>query len=284
MTAVSARALPVRRGWFVIPALAGALVGAYALWLHVTSDPLADVHAYYDAATRLNAGLPLYRSGGAEDYLYPPLVAILFRPLALLPFEVAAGIWEALLLAAFATTLWRLGIRRPATWLAAGILGVAIGWALGIGQAEAILTLLLTVGSPLSVALAGSVKLFPFLVGLYWLARRDWRTLGRFVSWTVGLSLLQLVVDPADTLAYPGAISLRQLGSIGNVSPFVLSPLLWAFLLVVGVGVTIRLGRTRWGWGAAVALSVFASPRLFVYMLMSLLACLRRDDNVPPPV
>ena len=284
MTAVAARARPVPRSLFAL-AVIGALAGAYLFWLHVTTDPLADVRAYYDAGARLNAGQPLYQPGADPDlaqfYRYPPLLAILFRPLAILPFDVAAGIWEALVLAAFGITLWRLGIRRPATWLAVGMLGIPIGWTLAIGQAQAIVTFLLTLGSPLAVALAGHLKLFPVLVGLYWLGRRDWRNLGWFVAWTVSLGLLQLVLEPANTLAFLRLTNFGQVGSVHNFSPYALSPLLWAVLVVVGVAVTLRLGRTRWGWSAAVALSVLATPRLLTYMLMTLLACLRRPDESP---
>jgi alpha-1,2-mannosyltransferase len=284
MTATLARARPVPRLWFAL-AVIGALAGAYMLWLHLMTDPLIDVRAYYEAGARLNVGQPLYPLGADPDlaqfYRYPPLLAILFRPLALLPFDVAAGIWEALVLAAFGLTLWRLGIRRPATWLAVGILGMGIAWTLAIGQAQAIVTLLLTLGSPWAVALAGHLKLFPLLVGLYWLGRRDWRNLGRFVAWTVGLGLVQLVLEPANTLAFLGLTNLQQVGSVHNFSPYALSPLLWASLVVIGAAVTLRLGRTRWGWSAAVALSVLASPRLLTYMLTALLACLRRPDEAP---
>jgi len=285
MTATPARVRPVSRGLFAL-AVIGAFAGVYMFWLHVTTDPLADVRAYYEAGARLNAGLPLYPPGADPDlaqfYRYPPLLAILFRPLALLPFEVAAGIWEALVLAAFGLTLWRLRVRRPATWLAVGMLGVPIAWALAIGQAQAIVTLLLTLGSPGATAVAGHLKLSPLLVGLYWLGRRDWRNLGWFVAWTVGLGLLQLVLEPANTLAFLRMTNLEQVGSVHNFSPYALSPLLWAGLVVIGGAVTLRLGRTRWGWGAAVALSVLASPRLLTYMLMTLLACLRRPDEAPP--
>jgi hypothetical protein len=264
-------------------AVIGALAGAYVFWVHATTDPLADVHAYYDAGARLNAGLPLYPAGAdpnaAEFYRYPPLLAMAFRPLALMPFDVAAGIWEALVLAAFGATLWHLGFRRPATWLAVGMLGLPIAWTLAIGQAQAIVTLLLTLGNPWAVALAGHLKLLPFLVGLYWLGRRDWRNLGRFLAWSLCLGLLQLVLEPANTLAFMGLTNLGQVGEVHNFSPYALSPLLWGALVVVGVGVTLRLGRTRWGWSAAVALSVLATPRLLTYMLITLLACLRRPDD-----
>ena len=78
----------------------GIIIGLDTLILHLTTDPLADVHAYYDAGARLNAGLPLYdQPAGTNDadfYRYPPLLAVAFRPLAMLPFETAALIWEGL--------------------------------------------------------------------------------------------------------------------------------------------------------------------------------------------
>ena len=88
-------------------------IGLQTLVLHLTLDPLADVRAYYDAGARLNAGLPLYvqpaRPDDAAFYRYPPLLAVAFRPLALLPFETAALIWEAVLLVAFVGTVVRSG-------------------------------------------------------------------------------------------------------------------------------------------------------------------------------
>ena len=260
-----------------------ALGGIRMFLFHLSYDPFTDIHVYYDAAARLNAGLPLYPPGAR---IYPPLFSILFRPLALLPFEVAATIWEGVLLAALGLTLWRIGIRRAATWWAVLVLSIGIAWTLAIGQVEAIVTLLLTIGSPFAVALAGNIKLFPLVVGIYWLARRDWQRLGLFVGWTVGLVLLQLILDPADTRAFPGTLSPGQVGSevasVGNLSPFVISPLLWAVVVAVEVAIAFRLARTRWGWAAAVGLAVLAPPRVFSYNLMTLLACLRRPDVVRP--
>jgi hypothetical protein len=282
MTAAPERAQLVSWLWFAL-AVIGALAGAYLFWVHATTDPLADVHAYYDAGARLNAGLPLYPAGAdpnaAEFYRYPPLLAIAFRPLALLPFDVAAGIWEVLVLAAFGATLWRLEIRRPATWLAVGVLGLPIDWTLAIGQAQAIVTLLLTLGNPWAVALAGHLKLFPFLAALFWLGRREWRDLGWFVAWSVGLGLAQLILEPANTMDFLRLTNLGQVGSVQNFSPYAMSVLLWAILVVVGVGITLRFARLRCGWGTAVAMSVLATPRLLTYMLMTLLACLRRNPS-----
>ena len=70
----------------VLGAVVGLLLGIETVVLHLTTDPLADVHAYYDAGARLNAGQPLYDQPATTDeadfYRYPPLLAILFRPLA----------------------------------------------------------------------------------------------------------------------------------------------------------------------------------------------------------
>lgn len=109
----------VRLAVFAV-AVIGYPAGLAELAMHLARDPLADIHAYYDAGARLNAGLPLYPASAdpnaADFYRYPPLTAIIFRPLAALPFPLAAGAWEALILAAFAITLcWpaRGGAGRP---------------------------------------------------------------------------------------------------------------------------------------------------------------------------
>ena len=47
---------------------------------------------------------------------------------------------------------------------------------------------------------------------------------------------------------------------------------------MVGVIVAWRLAPTRWGWPVAVALSVFATPRLLIYQLSTLVAGVREPD------
>lgn len=269
----------LRLGVFAL-AVGLAIAGGGEFWLHIRGDPLTDFRVYYDAAARLNAGLPLYPPGAR---IYPPLFEIVLRPLALLPFDLAAAVWVGMTGVAFLLTLWRIGLARPATWLAVGMLGIGIGWTLAIGQAEILVTLLLTLGSPMTVALAANIKIFPILAGTYWLARRDWRNLGRLIAWTTAFILLQLALDPANTLAFPATLTVvgSQISTPGAaiLSPFSVSPALWAALLILGIAATLRLGRTRWGWAAAVALSVLASPHLLAYMLTSLLACLRQPDH-----
>ncbi len=257
-----------------------ALVGGFVFIFHLMTDPLIDVHAYYEAASRLNAGLPLYAAQGDVNsphyYFYPPLLAIMFRPLALLPFEVAAVLWEIGMVAAFGLTLWLLGVRSRWTWIAVGILAGPIAWSITVGQAQVLVTLLLTLGNPAAVAAAAQIKLLPALVALYWLGRRDWRRLALFVGWSVLFLVAQVLVEPAGTAAFVSQTNLGLVGQVNNLSPYAVSPVLWAALAAVGLFITVRLAPTRVGWAAAVAYSVLATPRLLEYVLMTLLAALRR--------
>lgn len=269
----------------VLVAGLGLVLGLMTLVYHLTTGPFVDVEAYYEAGRRLNEGLPLYPTdadtNAADYYRYPPLLAILFRPLALLPYPVAVAAWMTVLLVALAATIRHLGARRPATWLVLAILGRPFGWALAVGQAQVLVTLLLALGSPLGLALATNLKIFPAIAALWWIGRRDWRQLARFAGWMAALILIQLVLEPANTIAFVQSTSLEQVGAVENLSPYGISPALWAVLVAAGLLLALRLAPTRWGWAAAVAVSVLAPPRLHLYMLSTLLAVLARPVASP---
>jgi hypothetical protein len=273
----------------IVLAVFGAAAGVAVAWMHVVGDPLADAHAYYEAASRLNAGQPLYPPGidpsSNHIYLYPPLFAVLLRPLALLPYSLFALAWELIVVLAFVVLLRHLGVRKRSTWIAVGLLGIPIGWALSVAQAHIPMTLLMALGQPWSIAVAANLKLFPALIALWWLGRREWDSLVAFGIWSALLVLAQLVLEPAGTRAFLGSVGFAQLGEVRNISIFTVSPLAWAGLLAVSGVVVLLAARTRWGWPLAVTLATLAPPRLLVYMLTSLLAGLRepRAPGVSDP-
>jgi glycosyl transferase family 87 len=277
------RAHIVRLSWFTL-AVVMALAGLGVAWQHLLSDPLGDARAYYDAATRLNLGHALYPAGAdpnaAEFYRYPPLLAIALRPFALLPYQAFALLWELVVIGSFALLVRQLGARSERTWLAIGVLGIPIGWALSIAQAQVPMTLLVAIGQPWSIALAANLKLFPALVALWWIGRRDWQATIAFVAWMLLLALVQLLLDPQGATSILNVVTLADVGGVRNVSPYLLSPAAWAILLGAGVLATLLVARTRWGWAAAVTLATLASPRLLVYMLMSLIATVREPKPV----
>ena len=286
------RATLVRLGNLGLFALAvvGAAAGVAVAVMHVLGDPLADAHAYYEAASRLNAGQPLYPANLNPNenhiYLYPPLLAMVLRPLALLPYAWFALLWELVVIATFVWLLQHLGVRKRSTWIAIGLLGVPIGWALTIAQAHIPMTLLMALGQPWSIALAANLKLFPVLIALYWLGRRDWESLLAFFVWTAILVVAQLVIDAPNTFAFVKAIGLDQTGEPGvlrNFSIYTVSPLAWIGLLFAGCVAILVAARTRWGWAVAVTVATLAPPRLLVYMLTSLLAGIRQPKAAGEP-
>jgi hypothetical protein len=268
-------------------AVLGLVLGIQTLILHLSTDPLADVHAYYDAGTRLNAGLPLYdqpaTTNDNEFYRYPPLLAIVFRPLALLSFEAAAAVWEAFLVVCLALTVARLGLNRR-TLLVLGMLALPTLWSLAVGQAQIVVTLLMAFGSPLALALAAHLKIFPALAAIWWLGRRDLRSFAWFVAWVAAIGVVQLVLEPAGTLTFPSSLGLEQVGDVENRSLYAYSPIAWAVAVVAGTVVAWRLAQTRYGWAAAVALSVLATPRLLIYQLSTLVAALREPRSTASAV
>ena len=269
-------------------AVVGGLAGLWVLWMHITGDPIADAQAYYAAAHRLNEGQPLYPKGADAThnliYLYPPLLAIVLRPLALAPYYVFALTWEFIVVGTFLLTIRQLGA-GPRVFTAIGILGIPIGWALGVGQAHVPLTLLLAIGQPWSIALATDIKLFPALIALWWVGKRDWESFIAFLGWSLVFAIVQLVLEPGGTIAFAkGAIGLDQLGDVRNYSPYAWAgPIAWAAYLVTGILVTVGLARTRWGWAAAVALGTLSPPRLLLYMLTGLLAAIREPRIAGQP-
>jgi len=258
----------------IAAAVVGVALGLETLVLHATTDPVHDLRIYYDAGARLNAGQPLYDADATDSeglYLYPPLTAIAFRPLAILPFEVVAVGWELAMVAALTMTIWRAGVREPVV-LAVAWLALPILWALSIGQIEPLVTLLLAVGSPVGVALAANLKVFPVLVAIYWLARREWHAVARLLLALAALLVVQAVLEPAATAEWLRLTWLRPAFAVRSISPFAIHPVVWLVFVAALAAIAVRSARTRYGWAAAVALAVLAYPRLLVYQLMSLLA------------
>jgi hypothetical protein len=176
-----------------------------------------------------------------------------------------------------------LGARRRSTWIAIGLLGVPIGWALSVAQAHVPMTLLMALGQPWSIAVAANIKLFPALIVLWWLGRREWESVAAFAIWTTLLVIGQIVLEPAGSFAFFQSVGFAQLGEVRNISPFIMSPLVWIGLLMAGGLVVLLTARSRWGWPLAVALATLAPPRLLVYMLTSLLAAVRQPKAAGEP-
>ena len=68
-----------------------------------------DFRIYYDASVALRRGEDIFAAWNPNSpltYIYPPLLAILFMPLTLLPLEVAAAVWTVVSMFLLFACLW----------------------------------------------------------------------------------------------------------------------------------------------------------------------------------
>jgi hypothetical protein len=274
-----------------------------------------DFSAYWLAARHLLGGQPIYTAAqlagpyepqlqGQFLYLYPPFLAVVVIPLALLSPETygpAMVVW-ALLGAAIATAVV-VGVARlegllPDRERALFLLAAAFAFPplvaeLVLGNVHVLLLGLFAlawwgtrVGGRGGEAVAGGavgtaalIKLFPAVVLLWFVVTGRWRA----AVWSAGavavLALLTLPITGIQPwLDYPKAI--RDLGAPANTTD-ALAPSLWLGSIlptVVARGVVLVLGLALVGWSAArleerasfgisVAVSVLVAPSLFQHYL-----------------
>jgi hypothetical protein len=184
-------------------------------WLSDPTTVGSDVSNYYAAGQRLNDGHDLYRLQPGDlpvpvqppyytaPLVSPPPVAVAWRPLALLPRDLAIRAWWAVaVLAAVATTVWFTGLGSLVVTLAV----LALSTELAITALSAnINTFLLAgfaavwlgrrsgqpalVGSLVAIAVA--VKILPILLVLWLLVGRRWTE----IAWFAGVGAVIGVVS-----------------------------------------------------------------------------------------
>lgn len=213
-----------------------------------------DFPSYYLAAHRLLQGQDIY-SGlrtearlrlGMEGYFIdsavgPPAFAMVLAWLALLPYPVAWGVWQALSLVALACSIWlivrelRLTLYKQ-EWVTLGcalVLFPPLAFHLVYAHTELFLLLTLTFAwlclrrdrtilAGLLLGLAAATRLYPVLFILFLLQRRAWKALVAAAGAAVGISALAgLACDPGAYLRY-GAIQREVIPNLyglqGNAS------------------------------------------------------------------
>lgn len=237
-------ALPQHRIGVVLAVLASA--AALFPWLVDAGPSLRyaiDIDVYREGARAFLSGENLYtrsyRVGGIElPFTYPPLAAILFIPLALVPYGVALVGWTLL---SAVLLWWCLTIvlrhlfpalpdadhRVIATWLLPlALVAEPVRETLAFGQINIILMALVLADTltrrPLLprgvlIGLAAAIKLTPAVFILVFLVRRQWRAAAVTFLSGVGVTLAAGVVSLDNSLTY-WLNTLRDTGRIGNES------------------------------------------------------------------
>jgi len=237
-----------------------------------------DFSAFYTAGEALNAGLSPYRNpitatpviwDGVDlfqhsRFLYPPLVATLFQPVALVPSHVAKYLWMIVSLVALFASL-HLVLRL----FGAGGNGVVTGLTalvsltfhplltfLERGQIDSITLLLVTLGITLMsrkrrsgvagilIALATLLKLHTLLVVPYLVLRKQWRVLAGYAAGAVLIVVLSLVFCGPRALQQYVTVEFPRISRFGEwgtddmrVDPAIVES------LQPGEGLTVKDGR-----------------------------------------
>jgi hypothetical protein len=261
--------------WIVLVAfyLALGLLGAW--YLSGTTSPGADLATYQRAGEALwTTGDPYSEAAAVPEdyrYRYPPLLAMAIPVLGWPP------LWFALIAIATVVPIW-IGFRvsGPAGLLPAALLVGAWGQQLLNGNAQAFVVALLAIVpftgavGAVGLAVATMLKLHPALAIVWYLGRREWRSLAWYLGAMAVLAAVQLpwlsamlnyyLTDPTATETIPG-MSLRALGFV----PWVLGTAL------VGIA-ALWFARSRYGWLLATLLQLVALPRVLLVNLALLLA------------
>jgi hypothetical protein len=241
--------------WFV------AIGFAALYWFYLTSDGgnAVDAHAYWAAD-------PNHLYGNAADpvehgsYLYSPAFELVIGWGRLLPFEVFAAIWRALLLVVL---VWLAG---PLTLPV--LLFVPVASEVNAGNIQILLAASVVAGFRYVGTWA-----FPLLtkftcgVGLIWfMIRREWHHLAVALATTGAIALLTFVIWPGRWVDYAAFIT-QGAPNLPAVPPFYW-PL--AVRLPFAVVIVVIASLRGWRWllvaGTVIALPIFYVPSIAMFV------------------
>ncbi len=212
----------IRPSRWLSGAIVVGFVGLYA-WFFVnaanrigTESELGDFYHFYYGARAMADHQDIYASwrGG---YIYPPLLAFVLMPVALLPLQAAAVLMLLVNIGLSLLTI-RAGARECVDRFAAPATGLTVGGAALLGtllttdkikgelqmwQTNVVMLLMLTVAlrwldrrpwlAGLALGFAFNIKYLAVVMLPYLLLRRRWRAAGGFIAGIVGFALLPAV-------------------------------------------------------------------------------------------
>jgi hypothetical protein len=254
-------------------------IGLFNVYAAVTHWTLSDAAAYWQAGLRIRDGEPLYpvlsNVDASEVYRYAPWFAWAAVPFTFLPQQLAGAVWSVILLLASAVALVPL-VRSRAWLLVVFFAPILIGIsAVGNVQPLVVAPLVWGVdrrGGPLAIGAAASLKIFPILFALVYVGRGQW--------WRAAASLAVAALLWAPALLY----DLHGYATdAGQAASLISVPALWALVVGLAAGVTLRLSRagSRWQWLAAATTVVISLPRLFVYDVTYLMVGAAPEKRTP---
>jgi hypothetical protein len=179
------------------------LSGYYAVWsvrtLFAQGFAGVDSHAYWLTGHATSGNLYVLPAGAQDAYLYSPVFAMVIHPLTLLPYPVFGVLWASCELGLF---IWLLR-RGPVAWTVP-FFCIACVHEVILGNIYAFLAtaVVLAIGSGGSQRRAAAAafpvltKVTPGVLGLWYLARREYTRFAIAAATTLGLVAVSLVLVP----------------------------------------------------------------------------------------
>jgi Glycosyltransferase family 87 len=168
--------------------LIGVLVGFRLLGVYPWNEWVFDLHAYW--ITRDGVDYANQHAGPAGTYLYSPAFAQAIRPLTLLPLQLFAAIWTAI---GAGLLVWLTGRHALLIALLPPVLLTLVQ-----GQLDLVFAAVAVLGLrwPALWAVPLLTKITPG-VGIVWfLVRREWRSLVIALGATLGVMAVSFLLDP----------------------------------------------------------------------------------------
>ena len=210
-----------------------------------------DAHSYWNSNPLDPYGS--VRPGEQDAYFYAPVFTQLLGPLHLLPWPWFIALWTILLSAAL---VWQTGL-----WTGFALLALPVFADLTVGNIHLLLAAAIVGGFrwPWLWFLPLITKVTPGIGLLWFVVRREWRSLAIALGATAAISLISFVVDPH--LWFEWVETLRAVSRDPATSFLVPIPL-W-IRLAAAVAVVIWGARTDRRWTVPVA-SMLALPILWI--------------------
>jgi hypothetical protein len=241
--------------WYRIAGDALVVLGILAavwVWATYTFGPLSqpvDVR-YYWAADPAHL-YPHPELAEKNGYNYSPVFEYLVAWGRLLPFDVFAAIWRAILLVAV------VYLAGPLTVFV--LFTVPVASEINAGNIQILLAFAVVIGFryPSAWAFVLLTKVSPGVGLLWFVIRREWRALGIVAATTAGLITVSLLTHGSQ---WPSYLELITSGQAPAVAPYYVS--LWIRLPVAIALVTVGALR-GWRWTVPVA-ATMALPVFYI--------------------
>ncbi|HTI28441.1 MAG TPA: glycosyltransferase 87 family protein [Kutzneria sp.] len=219
--------------WSLVAAALLALIVLSTVYIGTYNQHhFTDLYVYLGGGDAWRHGQDLYQTematpfaGFLLKFTYPPLAAVLFAGLAVLPLAVAIGLFTTATLVILFLCIRAVLVRvAPARLLArfpvpiaALVLTLGAAWlepvreTISFGQVNVLLLGLIVadclVAKPwwprgLLIGLAAAIKLTPAAFVLYFLARKDWKAALTMVGGFVGFGLVGFALAAGDSVSY----------------------------------------------------------------------------------